>query len=301
MLEEDEIVSTLEKSKEVLKKYPELKEMNSKEALAYLTEKKVDYDYLGVLSYLYVRDIESLSYKSLLSYLSKLGANDFVCIHIAYILQKEYGISLVELLIEIYDYNIYQKILPFVRDNLLFEESLETENVEKFLAVAYENKDQENRTLLLNLVKLIIRESKHQKVFELFLKNKKVIYLEFIHYFSFEVYRMNPKIGNEMLEIIMEKKEGGIEAIASEFLSNSIFYGFNLFEEYFDKIHQWMRGKIEIRKMLIPTYMQYIGKGVDEYIKENIFKELEKIPFGNVEEKKFFWRIWYMQTWCQMN
>ena len=288
MIEEAEIVCILEKSKEVLKKYPELKEMNPKEALAYLTEKKVDYDYLGVLSYLYMRDIESLSYKSLLSYLAKLDTNDFLCIHIAYILQKEYGISLVKLLIEIYDDDTYQKISPFVRYNLLFEESLEIENVEKFLAVVYENKDQENRTLLLNFVKLIIRESKHQKVFELFLKNTKVIYLEFIHYFCSEVYRMNHKIGNEMLEIIMEKKGVGIEAIASEFLCNSVFYGFSLFEEYFDKIHQWMEGKIEIRKILIPTYMRYIGKGVNDYIKENIFEELEKIPFGTVEEKKVF-------------
>lgn len=40
MIEEAEIVCILEKSKEVLKKYPELKEMNPKEALAYLTEKK---------------------------------------------------------------------------------------------------------------------------------------------------------------------------------------------------------------------------------------------------------------------
>ena len=197
MIEEAEIVCILEKSKEVLKKYPELKEMNPKEALAYLTEKKVDYDYLGVLSYLYMRDIESLSYKSLLSYLAKLDTNDFLCIHIAYILQKEYRISLVKLLIEIYDDDTYQKISPFVRYNLLFEESLEIENVEKFLAVVYENKDQENRTLLLNFVKLIIRESKHQKVFELFLKNTKVIYLEFIHYFCSEVRSEERRVGKE--------------------------------------------------------------------------------------------------------
>ena len=131
--------------------------------------------------------------------MSKIDGNEYVCIHVAYILQKKYEIRVVKLFIEASKYGKWQQMIPFLTGNLLFESFVKLEEVEEFLTVVYQNKCSQLAELLPNYAKLICNMQKQEDVFQSFMKSKQEIYLDFMYYFSREVYQTDAETGNRML------------------------------------------------------------------------------------------------------
>lgn len=285
--EETEIVEVLKKSKNKLEESPQLCGLKPSEV------KINDYEedtlcYWGILAYQYVKDIGSFSYGKLVESLSKIRNNQFVCNYIAYILQKEYGISVAKLFIEASRCGREQQILPFVEDNLLFEDSIELEEVEDFLAAIHKIECQQRTTLLLYYAKLICLVQKQEDVFRSFMKYKKEIYFDFMGYFCREVYQIDSKIGDRMLIELLQEEQNGVEKVAVDFLDIGICYGFQIFEKYFDKIRSWKQISPKLSEKLISTYIAYLKNAERDDIKEKLIVEIEKIPVATTGEKISF-------------
>ena len=214
--------------------------------------------------------------------------NEYVCIHVAYILQKKYEIRVVKLFIEASKYGKWQQMIPFLTGNLLFESFVKLEEVEEFLTVVYQNKCSQLAELLPNYAKLICNMQKQEDVFQSFMKSKQEIYLDFMYYFSREVYQTDAETGNRMLITLLQEEQNGVEEITTDFLDYGIYYGCHIFEQYFDKIQNWMQHDLKLREKLIPVYVVYLKNAKCNKLKNDIVRELEKIPSGTIEEKSAF-------------
>lgn len=287
--EEKEIAEVLNKCRNKLQEFPQLCELKPGDVKVRDFEGDA-YVYWGIVAYLYVKEIDLSSYDRLVVSLADITENKFVCNYIAYILQKDYGISMVRLFIESSQYGKEQQVLPFVEDNLLFEKFVELEEMENFLAAIQKNEGQGFANLLLNYAKLICFMQKQENVFRSFMKDKKELYFDFMSYFCREVFQMDLEMGNRMLIQLLQEEQNRTARVAVNFLDIGIYYGCNVFEQYFDKIHKWMKNNQQLRIKLIAIYIVYLKMSETDDLQKDIIVELEKIPQGSVEEKISFLR-----------
>ena len=58
-----------------------------------------------------------------------------------------------------------------------------------------------------------------------------------------------------MLKMLLQEEQNGVEEVMADFLSYGIYYGHNIFEQYFDKIQNWMQENLKLRVKLILVYI----------------------------------------------
>lgn len=287
LLDEMEIVENLNKCKEILQESPQLYNLKHDQIQVQDVADNFLY-YWGVVAYLCVKEINSFEYECLVRFLSEINENGYVCTYVAYILQKEYEIRMIKLFIEASKFGKWQKVIPFLTDNLLFENFVKLEEVEEFLTVIYQNKCPQLTELFPNYAKLICNMQKQEDVFRNFMKNKQEFYFDFMYYFSREVYQTDIETGDRMLITLLQEEQNGVEEVTADFLDYGIYYGQNIFEQYFDKIQNWMQENLKLRVKLIPVYVVCLKNTKCDKLKNDIVSVLEKIPSGTIEEKSAF-------------
>lgn len=287
--EETEIVEVLDKCRKKLQESPKLCELNHSEVQICDFGDDI-FVYWGIVAYQHVKEIGSFSYENLVYTLGKIDECGCVCNYIAYILQKEHGIRMIKLLIEASKCGNYQQLLPFVEDNLLFEDSVELEEAEDFLGVINNNKYQQRDILLINYAKLICNMQKQEEIFSRFMVDKQKVYFDFMRFFCREVFKIDFEAGNIMLTALLQEEGNRVEKVTVDFLDIGIYYGCHVFEQYFEKIHNWMQKNQKLREKLIPIYIVYLKKGKKNYLRNDIIAELNNIPLGTVKEKLSFLR-----------
>lgn len=287
--EETEIVEILDKCRKLLQETPQLCELSPSQVQIGDFENDI-WGYYGVVAYLYVKEIDSFSYDRLVSLLSEISGNGYICCYVSYILQKEHGIRMVKLFTEASKCGKNQQILPFIEDNILFESLIELEEVEDFLTAIYINKCQQSENLLSDYAKLICNKQRQEDIFRYFMESKQKIYFDFMHHFCREVYQINKETGDRMLIELLQTEQEGIEGVAVDYLDIGIYYGCQIFEQCFEKIHNWMQNIPKLREKLIPIYIVYLKKAETDDLKKDVTAELEKIVTGPIEEKNTFMR-----------
>nr|WP_300808188.1 hypothetical protein [uncultured Acetatifactor sp.] len=287
--EEPEIIEVLDKCRKKLQTSPKLCGLNDSEIQICDFGNDV-FCYWGIIAYQYISKINSFSYEDLVFFLGEIDEKGSVCNYIAYILQKEYGIRMIKLLIVASQCGKYQQLIPFVEDNLLFESSVELEETKAFLNVIDENKYPQMDILLSDYAKLICNMQKQEEIFRIFMIDKQEIYFKFMSCFCQKVFQIDSETGNRMLATLLQEGKNKVEKVAVDFLDIGIYYGCSIFEQYFDIIHGWMQKDKKLREKLIPIYVVYLKKAEKNDFRNDIIAELYKIPFGVASEKTAFLR-----------
>ena len=89
----------------------------------------------GVMTRTKMRELKSFEIQSIIDFLFEIEEHNLLAEYIGFILQSEYDISLLELLLEAYQQGVQNQILPFVKDCIEYEKDCFVEQIDKILGL----------------------------------------------------------------------------------------------------------------------------------------------------------------------
>lgn len=290
--EREKIMDDLVHAKELIEKQPELLSMKKDEILQVLDDgsREMRGYRWGVVAYAYVAEIGDISPIAVIEAIKDIKSGVLTYEYIGYVLQEEYDINLVDLLLMAGEMGVYGKILPFVKPNLVYEKSFEPEKIEAFLDAyyAYDAK-KEYLHLLWKYAKLLGRFDGEAYLCQRILDTQEEKYYDLMLYVCNDLYEKDIRLANSFLERFVTAEAQICKKLAIEFVYRSLLREKEMFEKYFAEWEALCEGERETYwKMLIPVYMDYVQKYEDGTLREKTIARLWTVVPGSVMEKSSY-------------
>lgn len=296
MRTKEEKFNVIIKAKDILDNRKELFSINRNEILDYLDDgseemRKVRW---GVLAYLYIYEIKEFDYKNIIQKLAEIRDKKLTFEYIGFILQIEYKISLMKLVIEAEELNLFSDIIPFVCDNIINEDDSLSFYLETFMDVVYKNKGYNNYyTLLKNLDRLITESNNEEFVLSKFYSSENEIYYDLVESISGNYYLKNLEAADTVILNSLNKGSTMFKKIAIIYLNISVLHHDNIFTDNFIVFDNLASEDAEYWKMLIPSYVTCFTIIPNNIIRKSILARLDSIMEGSIDEKRIFLRQLY--------
>ena len=289
MDKEKKIAERLKKAKQVIEAEPELLNMSPDEILDKYDEPGNEMIGIrwGIVAYGYLENLKVATNEELVQKLQRINSGVLTCEYLGYLLQQEQKINLVELFLKAYEVGGTDEILPFVQSNIIYDKEWHEKNLDRFLQVVREKKnDHRYETLLRNYAYLIVVQHKEEVVLTKDLKNDD--YSLLMSMIGLRLYEVDSKYADKILDEFFLKKTGNYNDLIIKFLERSIYYSVNEFEKHFVKIEILVEEKKEYWEQLIKVYIRYIRGYVQGSVRNIVLKRLALIANGSIKEKEEF-------------
>jgi len=287
-----EMKQTLEAGDKILLDKPELNEMLPEDVLDSLNDgtQEMIHNRWAVAARVYVNGIQDFSYEKLVERLAQSDISEFLCIYIFFILQEEYGISVVKMLIEAKRQSLIERIIPYVYGNLEYEKKIDTDEIVVFLETLNLVSLNKKIYLMKDYAKLIVKDSQQELVFQVITQDSNHVDSEFMQFLVCEVYKKDYKQANQMIETLLSGKESAEKfwVAITEGLYSSLYFELDFFEEQYKKFSEYVKDRtIWIRN--IKSLVLYITKSSGRVgVRCEVMSELKTVCGGDAEEKSEF-------------
>ncbi|MBP3603213.1 MAG: hypothetical protein J6J79_03580 [Lachnospiraceae bacterium] len=241
----------------------------------------------GVMTRAKMREIESFAISNLIDFLLTVNEWDLLREYVGYILQSEYNISLINLLIEASKKDVTNEICPFVIPSLEYEKVCSVDKLDDILCIIriIGNEWRKDRFIRKYAV-LVVEQNQEKSILERFLMG-----------YSDELEKLVAQIGRELftkrytdakkwLDIYFGEKTNHCLLMGLNFLYNSLFYDSNIFEEYYSILEKELSNNVVYWKKIIPIYIQYLLSNDERVYKQQVKDKLIEIKNGSIEEKR---------------
>ena len=167
--DKNDIEQIIKQGEDYISKHPKVLKMNADEISEYFEDAKYD---LGVnwavIALVVVNSFTISDYEKLVVELSTLDGADLTKEYIGYLLYKKYGVDIENILLQSDKMGVFDKILPYVVYNVVFQNDFREENI-LGIALLINSHLRENiviHSLLLNYATHVINFNKECEVFD---------------------------------------------------------------------------------------------------------------------------------------
>jgi len=289
--EYEEIANLLAKARNLMEERPELLQMPKEDILEALDDgsREMLGCRWGVIAYAYVKELTDFSLPAIVEAVKDIKSGDLTYEYIGFILQSEYDINLVDLLLMANEMGAYDKILPFVKSNLPFEMTFAQEKIDAFLE-AYEDFDeQKNHIRLMQLYAgLVVKFCADEYLCKRLIDTQDEKYYNLMLYVCNELYDKSCERADTYMEVFLGKDHVVCKKLAIEFVYRSLRIHNEAFEAHFEEWDNLAEESDTYWSMLIPVYATYLQKNENSACYEPVLNRLKVVIKGSIEDKRAF-------------
>lgn len=293
----EEVESVLKEGEKILLKHPELAEMSIHDMLNELddgAEQMIHYRW-GVAAWLVIKPLKSFEPKMLVEPLSKVDSRVLTYEYAGYLLQSKYKVSMVELILNADECGMFDKIILYVTENIIYEEKFCEQYVTKILNMMGNHKEYNFYHGFLTYYAKHVVDNNAQKLVEGLLGDiDRQVYYDVMRVMRGEWYQKDVAEANEVIGRMLERGSVWSKKVAIDYLEVSLNYDISVFYQYFFQVESLIQESEELWQMLIPVFIKYVLKVCDdgteelESVYKQVFEHLEKISDGSLNVKSSF-------------
>lgn len=241
----------------------------------------------GVMTRAKMRELKSFETQDIIDFLLAIEEHNLLAEYIGFILQSEYDISLLELLLEAYQQGVQNQILPFVKDCIEYEKDCFVEQIDKILGLIESIGEESYRYSFVNgYANLVVNKEEETLILEKYISD----YSESLKYLvvriAAELYGKRRENADKWLDIFLNEKSEHCRLMGVEFLYRSIFLDCKSCEKYFDVLETIFCESKVLWEALIPVYARYLISGNNNLYKEIVKKRLCSIKDDDLSKKR---------------
>ena len=252
----------------------------------------------GVMTRAKMRELKSFETQDIIDFLLAIEEHNLLAEYIGFILQSEYDISLLELLLEAYQQGVQKQILPFAKECIEYEKDCFIGQIDIILELIDNIGEGLDRNLFLNgYAYLVVSKKKETLILEKYTSDYTKALEQLIVRIATELYSKKRETAEKWLDIFLNEKSEHCRLMGVEFLHRSIFLDCKSFENYFEFVEANFCDNKVLWEALIPVYAQYLLNKNNDLYKESVKKRLYEIKDSYLREKRIFLQsiMYYIQ------
>lgn len=292
---------------EIIQERPELLSMNVDEIFDELDDgtPEMIHNRWGVMTRVKITELTSFDNKSIIDFFVSIKEKNLLTEYIGYILQRDYRISLLSVLLDEYDMGLHNEVLPFVEVCLEYEQNSFIEKIDDILDIIADIDNSKRYQFVQGYVFLLIKTEKEEIVLKKYVDNYSNSLEQLVSQVGSELYQRKNIEAGKWLDIYINEEAKHCKKMSVHFLYRSLFNDCNAFEEQFRLLEEKFCNVQELWEDLIPVYVQYMSyKDKGRYIEE-CKKRLISIRNGKLNEKTIciqamHYRIQKLEEYCEI-
>lgn len=293
----EEIESVLQAGERILLEHPELYDMSLDDVLIKLDDgtEQMLHDRWGVTAWMVVKSLKSFDIQTLITQLSEIDSGILTYKYAGYLLQSEYQISLEELILEADRCGKFDKIMPYVNENIVFKSGLNEECIVGIINMIGNHTDNDfYQTFLVNYAKHIINTGTERLVEELLGNLTGQAQYDFMQVLRSEWYQKDVIEASNVAERMIQRGSFWSKKAAIDFVEGGLYYDKAIFQRYFIKLENLASENNDFWHTIIRVFVKYAVKITSndgtgsEQIYCKVIGYLRKIPEGTLQEKRCF-------------
>lgn len=283
-----DVKKMFETADEIIRERPELLSINVDEIFDELDDgtPEMYHNRWGVMTRVKIREIKSFENKGIIDFLLGVKARNLLSEYIGYILQSEYQISLLSLLLDAYAIGVHNEILPFVESCLEYEQDSFIEKIDDILDIITDINDSKKFQFVQGYALLTIKTGKEEIVLEKYIDSNSDSLEKLVSQVGTELYQRQDIEAKKWLDVYINEEEKHCKKMGIHFLYRSLFNDYNAFEEYFWLLEEKFCAIQELWEHLIPVYIQYLAYKNRGLYREESKRRLISVKGGSLKEKR---------------
>lgn len=238
----------------------------------------------GVMTRVKMRELRSLKSQDIINFLLAIKDRNLLSEYIGYVLQSEYDVNLLEILLESYEQGVQNQILPFVSSCVEYERNCFSKQIDKILGIIAKADRETYRNLFINGYAVLVVSKKEESLFlERYILNYSEELETLVEQIGKELYRSQDESAEKWLDVFLNEESEYCKLMGIEFLYRS---DFKAFEKYYMFVEKNFCDKEILLLKLIPVYVQYLMNQNDLLYRENVREKLISIKNGSLQQKR---------------
>lgn len=241
----------------------------------------------GVMTRAKLRELKSFEIQDIIDFLFAIEEHNLLAEYIGFILQSEYDISLLELLLEAYQQGVQNQILPFAKDCIEYEKDCFAEQIDKVLGLIESIDGESYRCLFVNgYANLVVNKDEETLILEKYRSDYSDSLKYLVVRIAAELYDKRREDADKWLDIFLNEKSERCRLMGIEFLYQSILWDCKSFEKYFKFVETNFCERKVLWEALIPIYARYLVCKDNNLYKGNVKKRLCSIKDDDLGKKR---------------
>lgn len=238
----------------------------------------------GIMTRVKMSEIKEYTSDNIISFMMNITEYNLLCEYIGYVLQTEHHISLIKLIIEAYEKNVHNEVLPFVESCLEYEEDCCIDKIDIILDIIGVVDDAYKSRLVRGYGLLVLKTDSEEFIFEKYLKNYSEALERLVMFLIGKLYPKKEELAKKWTDRYMEEEKTYCKKAGIYLLRRSTIYDVTIFESYFEKLEE-LWGIHDYWEHLIGTYVQYIESEGNMLYKNEVKERLIRVKDGSLDEK----------------
>ena len=272
----------------IIQSRPELLSMDIDEIFDELNDgtQEMIHNRWGVMTRVKMQELQSIDNEKIIDFLLDVKERNLLCEYIGFILQYEYGVGLLALLLNAYERGVHNEIIPFVEQCIDYEEECFVERLDDILEILNSlTKENEKFSFIYNYSELVVRKEKEEVIFYKYLEDFSETLSQIVYQIGSRLFSIRKEVAEKWLEIFLEKDSKTYRNMGISFVERSLYVDVSIFEKHFLFLEN-ISSDTELWKQLIPLYTCYISMNCKKKYEEDVNNHLKMLKEGTVEEKR---------------
>ncbi len=284
----EKVRNMFEEADALIKEKPELLSMHIDQIFEELDDGTPEMIHIrwGVMARAKMTEIKSFSGRDIIDFLVSIKERNLLCEYIGYVLQTEYHISLMQLLLNAYEEGIHKDILPFVESCLEYESDCFIDMIDTILDVVGSVDSSQRTRLVRGYGSLILKADQEEFVLEKYINGYSEPLECLVAHLICELYPNKEEIAEKWSDRYINEKASYCKIAGIHLLRRSLFLNATTFEKYFSFVEQELCGVQEYWEQLIGVYIQYIENESNVLYRNKVKERLIKVKDGSLKEKR---------------
>lgn len=272
----------------IIQSRPELLSMNIDEIFEELNDgtQEMIHNRWGVMTRVKMQELQVIDNEKIIDFLLGVKERNLLCEYIGFILQYEYGVSLLALLLNSYEKGVHNEIIPFVEHCIEYEKECFIERLDDILAILNSlTKGNEKSQFIHNYSELVVEKEKEEFVFCKFLDDFSETLNQLVYQIGCVLFSKRKETAEKWLEIFLEKDSKIYCKMGISFVERSLYVDVSMFEKHFWFLEK-IRLDMELWKQLIPLYTCYMSVNCEKKYEDDVKNQLKMLRESTIDEKR---------------
>ena len=290
-----EIESVLNNGRRILSERPELAELSLDEVLNELDDgtPQARHDRWGVTARLVIKSITNFELTELISYLSQIESGILTYKYTGYLLLTECGVNLEELILKSEQFGQFEKIVPYVSSNLIFEAEVHSQYVQQILCMLENHMtNSAYHPFLKNYADHIAKLGAQSMVADILGGLSGQTQYNLLRNLCWSWYKRNSTEANEVIGKMLEYESIWSKKVAIDFLEASLNFDRAAFRKHFSELKYMLKTNEELWLMIIRVFTKFVLESKDEETLDQLYHQvldyLNMIPSDSIDAKCSF-------------
>lgn len=238
----------------------------------------------GVMTRVKMRELKSFQNQDIIDFLLTIKERSLLSEYIGFVLQNEYDVSLLEILLESYDKRIQNQILPFVSECIKYEKGCFSEQIDKILGIIAATDRETDINVFINGYAALVVCKKEEAIFlERYVSNYSAELERLVRRIGGEMYRCQSENVEKWLDFFLNHESEHCKLMGIEFLYQS---DFKSFEKYFNFLEKEFCDNEMLFLKLISVYIQYLLNPKGLLYRVKVKERLISIKYGSLQQRR---------------